>query len=294
VGIEFKYMNGKDARFATTQITNSLFVGRMIGEIAGPEDYKCSVLGNCQGPRPGGSESTGIFYGGQTDANNGWTYAINLPGIGSEVSVSNSSAYNYEGMVYSSSWVVPHRGGYEMAFWNMTLHNVNHIVHHRNQLGGIVIDGDGSMTGHVGAHIVPPTGQFRNNPFCQIGGDGRYFVCDTPVRQIHLLMDKVTAPYWNMADKNLYPLAILTDITDEELTGDWDAYRRDPSETRMACEGGGSGCSPRHTSTAQGPNSCFAQAPGAGWSLLVNVGRKYLLTWYDAYFMRVTADVNIR
>ena len=99
-GIEFKYINGRSAKFATTHITNSIFIGDMFTEIETPESAKCAQLGVCQGPRPNGDDRTGMFYPSIGDHGNGWTHAINLPGIGSEVKVQNSTFVNYQAMVY--------------------------------------------------------------------------------------------------------------------------------------------------------------------------------------------------
>ena len=98
-GIEFKYINGREAKFATSYISNGLFVGRMYDEIFTPEDDKCAVRGNCPGPRPVVDGDNGWWYGSNNDAGNGFTHAIHLPGIGSEVKVVNSTFMNYQGML---------------------------------------------------------------------------------------------------------------------------------------------------------------------------------------------------
>ena len=165
-GIEFKYINGRDAKFATTLITNSLFVGRMYDEIDTPESTQCAEQGNCQGPLPVGDDVHGWYYPNVADKGNLWTHAIHLPGIGSEVEVHNSSFHNYQGALYGCAWCVAHRGGYEMEFWNVSFHNVEHLIHFKHGVAGILIDGDGSLSGHAGGTVVPPTGQWRNNPNC--------------------------------------------------------------------------------------------------------------------------------
>jgi hypothetical protein len=62
-GIEFKYLNGRSAKFATTMITNALFVGVTQGPIETPYSYKCRVLKNCQGSVPVGNPNStnGVF-----------------------------------------------------------------------------------------------------------------------------------------------------------------------------------------------------------------------------------------
>ena len=79
-GIEFKYMNGRDAKFATTFITNALFVGNAFDEIMTPEGAKCQKLGNCMGPTPNGDDQRGWWYPTIRDLGNGWTHALHLPG----------------------------------------------------------------------------------------------------------------------------------------------------------------------------------------------------------------------
>ena len=66
-GIEFKFMNGRSAKYATTLISNALFVGNMNGQIETPESEKCAVRGNCQGPSPIGNTEHGVFYGSVGD-----------------------------------------------------------------------------------------------------------------------------------------------------------------------------------------------------------------------------------
>jgi hypothetical protein len=122
-GIEFKYMNGRSAKFATTLITNAVFIGNMYDDILTPESDQCAVLGNCPGPRPVGNNEHGWFYPSNGDLGNGFTHAINLPGIGSQVQVRNSTFINYQAPIYGCSWCVAHRGGYEMEFWNVSLTN---------------------------------------------------------------------------------------------------------------------------------------------------------------------------
>ncbi len=105
--------------------------------------------------------------------------------------------HNYEGAIYGCSWCVAHRGGYEMTFMNTTLHNVAHIAHFKGGVGGIIIDGDGTLTatptspGVVGATIVPPTGQWKTNPNCTHHG-GIYSLCQSgPVRRVNVAVNKV-------------------------------------------------------------------------------------------------------
>lgn len=47
-GLEFKYMNGRSAKFATSIISNTVFIGRTSDPIETPETEKCLVRRNCQ------------------------------------------------------------------------------------------------------------------------------------------------------------------------------------------------------------------------------------------------------
>ena len=69
---------GRYAKFATTMISDALFVGNAFDEILTPEN--CN--GNCKGAGPEGSYETGFFYSSNGDKGNGWTTGINMPGIG--------------------------------------------------------------------------------------------------------------------------------------------------------------------------------------------------------------------
>ena len=291
-GIEFKYINGRSSKFATSYFSNMMFVGRMFDEIKTPESSPC-LLGmgsNCQGPVPKGDEMGGFFYPSIHDVGNGWTHAIHLPGIGSEVKVVNSSFRNYQGMIYGCAWCVAHRGGYEMEFWNVSMHNVEHIVQFKHGVGGILIDGDGSLGAGPMGTIVPPTGQFRNNPNCTIHFD-RYAVCTTVVHRVNVMVTQFTSPWWNVHPMKLYPLIIVTDITDEDLTPSWDKFNREALESRLSCMS--ARCGVQHYGAPKGPEACFEQAPKNGYSFLAAVGRRYLVTWSDENYMRVTADVKV-
>ena len=284
-------MNGREAKFATSIISNALFVGEMSGHIDTPEDNQCAVDGYCPGSRPNGDESTSLWYPSNHDAGNGWRHALHLPGIGSEVQVVNATIMNYQGAIYGCAWCVAHRGGYEMEFYNVSMENVEHIAHFKHGVGGIVIDGDGSLGVGVGGRIVPPTGQFRDNPLCNKVA-GRYYECDTTVRRINLAINKWTSPWWDTNIKKHYPLVIVTDITDVDLTPEWDDWNREARETRVSCLSD-DGCGRRHYGTPIGPEACFEQAPIKEYSFLASVGRRYLVNWVDQNYIRVTADVTI-
>ena len=227
-GMEFKYMNGRDSHFATSMITNALFVGNFDkADIMTPEGDKCRVRKNCMGPRPVGNASRGFFYPTPSSMGNGWPHGIHLPGIGSEVEVHNSSFHNYQGAVFGCAWCVAHRGGYEMEFWNVSFTNVEHVAHFKHGVGGILVDGDGSLgTGTAGGAVVPPTGQWRTNNKCVSHESGRFTLCKGAVRRVNVEVNKWTSPWWNTPGKKKYPLITVTDVTNENMTIGWDKWRR--------------------------------------------------------------------
>ena len=154
-----RYLNGRDSKFATSFITDSLFVGTMYGAIETPESPRCAQRGLCQGLSPGGDTTHGYFYPTPSVMGDGWSHAIHLPGIGSEVEVKSSSFFNYQAAFFGCAWCSAHRGGYEMGFENVSLVNVEHVAHFKHGVGGIIVDRDGSLTGFAGGTVVPPTGQ---------------------------------------------------------------------------------------------------------------------------------------
>ena len=186
------------------------------------------------------------------DPGNGWTTAINLPGIGSQVQVRNVSFQNYQKAIYGCAWCVAHRGGYEMEFWNVSMVNVEHIAHFKHGVGGILIDGDGSLVnsystqeivsslplnGTAGGTIVPPTGQWRTNSNCTQHAGGTFTHCSSIVRRVNVGISQWRSPWWDTNIKKHYPLLIAVDITDEDLTLAWDKWNRDLDETRQSCMG---------------------------------------------------------
>ena len=131
----------------------------MYGPIETPESPRCAQRGLCQGLEPIGDSTRGFFYPTPSVMGDGWTHAIHLPGIGSEVEVKSSSFFNYQAAFYGCAWCSAHRGGYEMGFENVSLVNVEHVAHFKHGVGGIIVDRDGSLTGFAGGTVVPPTGQ---------------------------------------------------------------------------------------------------------------------------------------
>ena len=155
-----------------------------------------------------------------------WTHALHLPGIGSEVEVRNVTFANYQAAVYGCAWCVAHRGGYEMEFYNVSWQNVEHVAHFKHGVGGILVDGDGTLgTGVAGGTIVPPTGQWRTNANCVEDGTGRYTRCNAPVRRVNVGVTQWRSPWWDTNIKKHYPLLIAVDVTDEELDLGWDKVR---------------------------------------------------------------------
>jgi hypothetical protein len=236
----------------------------------------------------------GFFYPPINDAGNGWRHAINLPGIGSQVSVINVSFHNYQAALYGCSWCVAHRGGYEMDFHNVSWKNVESVVHFKHGVGGILVDGDGTLgTGMAGGHVVPPTGQFRTNPNCSVEStNGHYALCNATIRRVNVGIKKWTSPWWDTQVKKHYPLIIVTDVTDGSLTLPWNHWNRYTDESRVSCLHGG-GCGLAHYGTPIGAEACFEQAPKMKYSFMASVGRRYLITWVDQNFIRTTADVEI-
>jgi cysteine-rich repeat protein len=292
-GIEFKYMNGRSAKFATTLITNAVFIGNMYEDILTPESDQCAVLGNCPGPVPVGNDVKGWFYPSNGDLGNGFTHAINLPGIGSQVQVRNSTFINYQAPIYGCSWCVAHSGGYEMEFWNVSMTNCEHIAHFKHGMGGILVDGDGTLgTGVAGGTVVPPTGQWRTNSNCTVDPTGHYTMCGGMVRKVNVAITEFTSPWWDTNIKKHYPLLIATDITEETLSDGWDKWNRDKDETRLSCLKD-AGCGLYHYGSPIGAQACFEQAPKMEYSFLAEVGRRYLISWVDQNFIRTTADVQV-
>jgi hypothetical protein len=280
-GMEFKYLNGRGAKFATTMITNPLFVGRMYDPIETPDSPKCRLHGNCQGPVPVGNTSNGFFYPSIHDAGNGWTHAMNLPGIGSQIQLHNASIHNYDAAFYGCSWCVAHRGGYELQVHNASLHNVRKVAHFKHGVGGLLVDATGSLgSGAVGGAVVPPTGQWRTNLNCSLHHSGHYAGCASPVRRVNVGVTAWTSPWWDTNIKKHYPLLIATDITNQKLTREWNKWTRYEAETRLSCMADGA-CGLEHFGTPRGPEACFEQAPKEMYSFFAAVGRRYLITWVD-------------
>ena len=289
-GMEFKYLNGRDSHFATTHITNALFVGSTSGVVETPESPKCRDRGNCQGPRPVGNASKGFFYPTPSSMGNGWTHAIHLPGIGSEAEVRNVSFHHYQGALFGCAWCVAHRGGYEMDFYNASFFDVEHVAHFKHGVGGIIRDMDGSLgSGAAGGTIVPPTGQWRTNSACRPDPSGRFTACRGQVRRVNVEINKWTSPWWNTAGKKKYPLITVTDVTEAELGPGWDTWRRYPDENNQACFGNG-GCGLEHYSAPFGKMDCFEQVTrgevvGQGWgavkSLVQTQTRTYTTYCYS-------------
>ena len=167
-----------------------------------------------------------------------------------------------------------------MEFWNVSMHNVDHIAHFKHGVGGILIDGDGSLGVGPGGHIVPPTGQFRNNPNCTIE-HSRYASCTTAVRRINVGVTRWTSPFWNTQDLMQYPYITVNDISDEELTLEWDKWKPKSKNLKY------------HYSAPKGPEACFEQAPRNQYSFMAAVGRRYLVVWNDENLIRATADIEL-
>jgi hypothetical protein len=105
-------------------------------------------------------------------------------------------------------------------------------------------------------------------------------------------INKWTSPFWNNVGKKKFPLVTITDVTDEHFTPGWDKWRRYPEEGRDSCLSDGY-CGFEHFSAPQGSTDCFEQAPKEMHSFLAMMGRKYLVTFVDQNFFRVTADVEL-
>ena len=208
----------------------------------------------------------------------------------------NASFVNYQAAIFGCAWCVAHRGGYEMEFWNVSMHNVDHVAHFKHGVGGILVDGDGSLgSGAPGGMIVPPSGQWRTNPNCTQNPDGRFTACLGAVRRVNIDIKQWRSPWWDTNIKKHYPLLITTDVTDEALDDNWDKWNRYQDQSRVSCLSGGdeNKCGMENYATTIGANACYEQAPKSKYSFLAAVGRRYLITWVDQNFIRTTADVAI-
>ena len=82
-GIEFLYINGKGTHFATSYISNSLFVGKTQGRPATASDGRM-----CEGLQS--------VNGAEDHDGMGCIHALHLPGLGAELVVANVTFVNYE------------------------------------------------------------------------------------------------------------------------------------------------------------------------------------------------------
>lgn len=204
----------------------------------------------------------------------------------------NTTFVNYQAAFYGCAWCVAWRGGYEIELWNVTMVNVEDVAHFKNGVGGILIDGDGSVTGFPGGSIAPPTGQFRANSNCTVSPTARYTVCSDVVRRVNVGVNKWTSPWWDTNIMKHYPLIIVADITEQDLSEDWSDWNRDKPESTRSC-GLGALCGVQHYGAALGAEACFEQAPKNKYSFMALVGRKYLVSFVDQNFIRATADVEM-
>jgi hypothetical protein len=141
-------MNGRGSEFAKSHISSSLFVGRTteIGT-AGPGDM-CEGLQDVNGA---------VNHDG-----NGCIHAIHLPGIGSELVVANTSFVNFEAPLWTCSWCVGIKGGYEVDFGNISFTNVTRPATFKKGFGGdiatsgILNDVDGTLGSGAPGGVVAP------------------------------------------------------------------------------------------------------------------------------------------
>ena len=163
-GLEFLYMNGRGTEFAKSTISNTYFVGRT-REIAtaGPGD-------TCEGLQD--------VNGAVNHDGNGCIHALHLPGIGSELIVKNATFVNFEAPLWTCSWCVGIKGGYEVDDENVTYTNETRPATFKKGFGGdiatsgILNDLDGSLgSGAPGGVVAPYAGHFANNPDCVVGYD---------------------------------------------------------------------------------------------------------------------------
>ena len=116
---------------------------------------------------------------------------------------------------------------YNIEFYNASFHNVEHVAHFKHGVGGLIVDGDGSLgTGSPNGTVVPATGQFRLNTNCTQHPSGRFTLCRNPVRRVNMAISKFTSPYYNDRFMNLWPLLITIDITDENMDLFWKKWNR--------------------------------------------------------------------
>ena len=89
--------------------------------------------------------------------------------------------------------------GYEMEFWNVSMYNVDHIAHFKHGVGGILIDGDGSLGVDREAILCHLQANFATIQTAQSN-----IPAMLPVLQQSASMwgDTLTSPFWNTRDKN--------------------------------------------------------------------------------------------
>ena len=296
-GIEFLYMNGKGTEFATSHISNSLFVGRTSGAPATSADGLM-----CEGLQS--------VNGAEDHDGHGCIHAIHLPGLGAELALANNTFVNYEAAFYPGAWVVGIRGAYTVDVYNVTYRNVSRPItakigfSGRVDTSGILIDHDGTLAGVPDGAVAPYTPQFANNPDCtvmydqmyELKGNPEWVACTKPIRRFSFKFnDDKTSGFVNTLKLYRFPYFSIFDVTDYDPS--------DPAAAYSSVDGVGNGAADGesrnqayapnvwsalgHYSTQRGPQSCVPQAPSVDYLFLGAVGREYLLLARDAYGMPV-------
>ena len=270
-------MNGRGSEFAKSHISSSLFVGRTteIGT-AGPGDM-CEGLQDVNGA---------VNHDG-----NGCIHAIHLPGIGSELVVANTSFVNFEAPLWTCSWCVGIKGGYEVDFGNISFTNVTRPATFKKGFGGdiatsgILNDIDGTLgSGAPGGVVAPYAGHFANNPNCKIGydtfdenyGEPEYVMCSRTVRRVSF-SGSWTSAFTNTIRLYKYPHIRLVDVTEWQPSENAQSFFEDLPFWRVQ----------------SGDQSCVEQAPQGKYLFLLATGREYAMIFVDQLGIPVTANGEI-
>ena len=275
-GLEFLYMNGRGSEFAKSTISNSYMVGRTREIATAGSGDMCEGLQDVNGA---------VNHDG-----NGCIHALHLPGIGSELLVKNATFVNFEAPMWTCSWCVGIKGGYEVDFANITYVNVSRPATFKKGFGGdiatagILNDLDGSLgSGAAGGVVAPYAGHFANNPDCVVGYDTfdqdlglpEYVTCTSTIRRVSF------AAEWTSAKTNTmrlykFPHIRIVDITDWSPSQNYRSFWELP-----------------FWHVQSGDQSCVEQAPQGVYLFLLATGREYAMIFRDQLGIPVTAKGKI-
>lgn len=216
-------LNGLLAQFARSNISNTLFVGHTDGEprtrvgasLTDTSLGKFFSQGDTREAQDGLRDATQLvetlcssfdlivparsltlhLLGSLQFQDNQFVHAFHMPGTGSELRFINCTVSNYQAAFMGCAWGSAGRGGYESEFEKITFKNVGQIASWYHKYSWIMVDIDGTLTGHAGGRLVPRSGLFDRNPNCfepprmpgVIGPERSLLgavVCTTPVRRL--------------------------------------------------------------------------------------------------------------